>query len=200
MHNVHVSGHAYQGEQEELIKLVKPQYFIPIHGEYRHMTVHSQTAKNMGRTMGTSLKTFVLENGMVWQYSRDGEVSTVDVVPTGRRWTFAGFSGTLDDASIKERKTSARAGVVVVDCLVRNRGTNLVRTPSATLRGFLCSDDKVVEIKEEIEKNAESAFENFFESNPEGLTREQAVGGAARKTVRKHLDLKPLVIVNFLTV
>ena len=46
MQSVHVSGHAYQTEQLELIKMTKPKYFIPIHGEYRHMTVHGKTARD----------------------------------------------------------------------------------------------------------------------------------------------------------
>ena len=108
-----------------------------------------------------------MENGMVWEHTVDGEVKTDEVVRTGRRWSLAGFTGTMDDISIKERKSAARAGVVVVDCLVKSRATQLARTPAATLRGFLCDENRIIQMKDEIEHACESAFENFFEGNPE---------------------------------
>lgn len=55
-------------------------------------------------------------------------------------------------------------------------------------------------MKEEIEHQAEDAFHQWHPDNPESLTREQAVAIAARKVIRRHLDVKPLVIVNFLNV
>jgi ribonuclease J len=197
MKNVHVSGHAYQEEQLDLLKLVKPRFFIPVHGEYRHLVVHSKTATESK----IPEKAFVMENGAVWEF--DGERAKIleeFKIPTGRHWIFREFDGGMDDFTIKERRAAARAGVVVVDCLVLKRATELSRRPQASLTGFLSSEKKNKEIKEEIERLAEDAFNQWRPDNPDGLTREQAVAVAARKVVRKTLDAKPLVIVNFLNV
>src|ERR1700677_2007968 len=197
MKNVHVSVHAYQGEQIELLKLVKPRFFIPVHGEYRHLVVHSRTATESK----IPEKAFVMENGAVWEF--DGERAKIledFKIPTGRHWVFREFDGGMDDFTIKERRAAARAGVVVVDCLVLKRASELSRKPQASLTGFLSSEKKNKEMKEEIERLAEDAFTQWRADNPEGLTREQAVAVSTRKVVRRHLDAKPLVIVNFLSV
>lgn len=140
MKNVHVSGHAYQSEQLELLKLVKPRFFIPVHGEYRHLVVHGRTA----RESDIPENVFVMENGAVWEF--DGERAKVledYMIPTGRHWVFREFDGGLDDVAIKERRAAARAGVVVVDCMVLKRGTELSRRPQASLTGFLLRKKRI---------------------------------------------------------
>jgi len=195
MQNVHVSGHAYQEEQLELIKAVKPRFFIPVHGEYRHLAVHARTAEDSK----ISEKSFVMENGSVWEF--DGESAKIldAPIPTGRRWVFREFDGALEDIPIKDRKAAARAGVVVINCLVSKRGQELGQKPLAKLSGFLSDEKKTAEMKVEIERNAEDAFTQWRVDNPDGLTREQAIALAARRVTKKHLDVKPLVIVSILS-
>jgi len=196
MQNVHVSGHAYQSEQLELIKLTKPRFFIPVHGEYRHLVNHAKTATESE----IPEREFVMENGAVWEF--DGEEARIlgDKIPTGRHWVFRDFDGGLEDISIKERRAAARAGVVVVDCLVSKRAVELSRKPLVALSGFLSPEKKNEEIKEEVSLQAEDAFNQWRVDNPDGFTREQSVAIAARKVVRRHFDVKPLVIVNFLNI
>jgi mRNA degradation ribonuclease J1/J2 len=140
-----------------------------------------------------------MENGAVWEF--DGERAKIlDLaIPTGRHWIFREFDGAMDDVAIKERRAAARSGVVVVDCLVTKRGQELSQKPKVTLSGFLSTPKKNEEMKKEIEDAASDAFENYRADNPDGLTREQSVAVTAKKIVRKQLDLKPLVIVNFLS-
>jgi mRNA degradation ribonuclease J1/J2 len=156
--------------------------------------VHHRTAKESK----IPKESFIIENGQVWEF--DGEEAKVleEMIPTGRRWVFREFDGTLDDQAVRERRAAARAGVVVVDCLVKKRGAELAAQPTVTLKGFLCSEKRAVELQAEIVRLTEGAFTGWYAENPEGLTREQAVGAVARKVVKRALDLKPLVVVNFL--
>jgi len=201
--NVHVSGHAYKEEQEELLKLVSPQYFIPVHGEYRHLVIHAKTADESGylarKKKDPTKRAYVIENGQVWEI--DGsEARLAEIVPTGRHWVFFDNSGDFDDTSLKDRRAAARAGIITVDCLVENRATQLVKTPHVNLKGFLGNAKKMESLKEVIMREAEHAFVNWHPENPDGFTREQAVASAARKILRKAFDIKPLVIVNFLSI
>ena len=196
--NIHVSGHAYQSEQLELLKLVKPRYFIPIHGEYRHLVIHSQTAKDFGIPDENA---FVIENGEVWEFdSKKGARVSEQLVPSGRRWVFQESSGEMDALSIKERKISARAGIVVIECLTTSRATKLIDSPRVTLKGFLCSEEKQNSLVKSIQKVCVEFFDSWVESNSEGMTREQWMAVAARRVFKRELDIKPLIILNFLSV
>jgi ribonuclease J len=196
MQNVHVSGHAYQEEQLDLLKFVKPRYFIPVHGEYRHLSVHGRTAE----ASKIPEDVFVMENGSIWEFDGTDAKILDSVIPTGRRWVFREFDGSLEDVSIKERKAAARAGVIVISCMVTKRGQELTQTPVAQLTGFLSDEKRNHEMKAEIEKSAAFAFESWRADNPDGMTREQAIAISARKVVKKNLDLKPLVVVNLINV
>ncbi len=194
MKNIHVSGHAYKSEQLDLLNLVKPQHFIPVHGEYRHLALHAETAREFGLE---NEKVSVIENGQVWEF--DGKTSIVSPesrVKTGRHWVFRDSVGALDDVEILERRVAAKAGIVVITCRVTNRGTDLLRSPSIQLKGFLCSEKLKKQLIEDIQYQSEDAFIHWIADNTDGFTREQSIAAVARRTVRKALDVKPLVIVN----
>lgn len=196
MKNVHVSGHAYQSEQLELMKLVKPRYFIPVHGEYRHLVLHGETAKEFGIP---AENVSVIENGAIWEFDgKQARVLPEERVPTGRNWVFRDQTGAMEDAEILERKVAARGGVVVINCSVAKKATSLMKTPDTVLRGFLVGAERQALLADAVSRGAEEAFENWFPDNPESLTREQAVGLAARRVIKKALDVKPLIIVNFI--
>jgi ribonuclease J len=196
--HVHVSGHAYREEQLELLKLVKPRYFIPVHGEYRHLVMHCETAKKAKIKVENA---FILENGDVWQLDSNGEhaTKTTKEVTTGRRWYFNENSGPLDASPIKERRTAARGGVVVVECLTLVRGSKLKETPIVTLKGFFCSSEKQKDIEKSVAQNCADAFESWDPQNSDSLTREQFVAMGARRAVKRALNVKPLVIVNLIS-
>jgi len=194
--DVHVSGHAYQKEQLELLEMLKPRFFIPVHGEFRHLNLHARTARESGCV---SEETFVVENGHVWSYEPERDVATLSeayAVTTGRLWVAGDTEGSLDASEIKSRKAAARAGVINVNCLVSARGSKLAKTPHVILTGFLCKESTRAKIEKEIATACEEAFENFYADNPEGMTKEQWVASHARRAVRRYLDIKPLIIVS----
>ncbi len=198
MKPVHASGHAYQEEQTELLKMLRPKYFIPIHGEYRQLALHKKTAEDSGY-----LKRHVslIENGQVWEY--DGtEARTDKTVVTGRKWFFQGNIGDIDDERIKKRRAAAKSGVITVICPVTKSGTQLERDVQVSLTSFLGDDKLNLKLQEDIQRQCQQAFEAWTPyrnlHTAEDITREQAVAMAARRVFKKAFDQKPLVIVHFL--
>lgn len=107
---VHVSGHASQDEQKLLLSLTRPRYFLPIHGELRHLHWHAETAKSMGMDPDDI---FVVENGYVIEFDEEGG-HVGERVPGG--WVFVDGTGVGDigPAVLRDRETLSQEGFVVV--------------------------------------------------------------------------------------
>ncbi len=196
MKSVHVSGHAYQEEQVELLKYLRPQYFIPIHGEYRQMSLHSKTATNSGYV---SKQSFVMENGQVWEFDGDSaRVLDTEIVPSGRKWFFQDNTGLFDDAPVRDRRAAAKAGVVSVICLLARNGKELAKDVEVQVIGFLGKKEKLETLRLELLRQAQKAFEEWSPQNERELTHEQFVGASVRRVFKKAFGTKPLVVVQFI--
>lgn len=195
--NVHVTGHAQQEEQLELLKMIQPQYFIPVHGEYRHLVTHKKTADQSGFVKNES---HIVTNGQVWQWSPSKkEVTLGEEVISGRRWSYRGEVGSMDSEPIRDKKKASRGGVISVSCLTTSGYSSLVKKPQVELRGVLCPENRLDELKKQLSEESALAFDDWKEDNHEGLTREQWVARGARRVMRRWFDSKPLVVVSFLT-
>jgi ribonuclease J len=133
---VHVSGHARQEEMRMMINLVQPRFFIPVHGELRHLKEHVRLAQQCGVSEDRS---FVIENGMVIEADKYG-VRIVDRVPGGYVFVDGSGVGDVGKAVIKDREILARDGFVVVGLLV-DKGGKLIGEPNIVTRGFVYMRD-----------------------------------------------------------
>ena len=107
---VHVHGHASQEELKMMLSVVRPRYFVPVHGEYRHLTMHASIARSMGIPESNA---FVLEDGDVLELTRDqGEV--VDKVRAGPVFVDGHHFWSMDSTILSERIRLAREGVVTI--------------------------------------------------------------------------------------
>jgi ribonuclease J len=130
---VHVHGHGSQEELKLLISLVRPKFFVPIHGEYRHLSLHASLAQSMGIPKDN---TFVLENGDVLELGRDsGKV--VDRTHVGVIYVSGLVTGELDGAVLRDRKLLSRDGVVVVTIAIDSEGGKLAEKPRIITRGIV---------------------------------------------------------------
>jgi ribonuclease J len=134
---VHVSGHASQEEQKLLLSLTKPQYFLPIHGELRHLHRHAKTAIELGLSPEN---VFVVENGWVIEIDEEG-ASVVERVPGG--WVFVDGSGVGDigPAVLRDREALSRDGFVVVVAVVDGKRWSLLRPIELVTRGLVYIPD-----------------------------------------------------------
>ena len=130
---VHVHGHASQEELKLLLNLVKPKFFMPIHGEYRHLTLHAKLAELVGIPKDNI---FVLEDGEVlelspWAGKVTGKVTSGNVYVDG-----LGGSG-IDHVVLRDRRMLSRDGIVIVIIAINRQTGKLIGRPDIISRGFV---------------------------------------------------------------
>lgn len=159
----HVSGHASSEELKIMLNLVRPQYFAPIHGEYRHLVRHSQLAQDVGVP---NRNVFVMTNGDVLTFQKSGRPHTRDRVNTGAVVIDGNAVGELKSRVMKERRDLAEGGIVVVSMALTQDGT-LLAPISVGSRGFFAQDERH-DILKEIRTALESALNEFVKRRKNG--------------------------------
>jgi ribonuclease J len=130
--DVHVHGHAAQEELKMLLRLVNPRFFVPIHGEYRHMTKHALLAQAMGIPQEN---TFVLEDGDILELDRKGG-KVVDRVAADHVYV-DGLAVGVNQVVLRDRRRLASDGIIVVILTVDKHSGQLVGEPDVVARGFM---------------------------------------------------------------
>ncbi len=159
---VHASGHAHQEELKLMLNLTKPKYFIPIHGEYRHLVVHARIAEKLGMDKDN---VFVAEDGRVICFDKDG-ARLNEKVHTGRILVDGKGIGDVGRSVLKERRELSEGGLVVVTMIIDEETGVVLYGPELISKGFVFDsatgylvDDAqcvILEIVEEIEPGLDS--------------------------------------------
>ncbi len=134
--DVHVHGHASQEELKLLINLVKPKFFVPIHGEYRHLCLHAGLASSLGIP---ERNIFVLENGDVLELD-DEKGKVVHSMPSENVYVDGLVMGDSAGLVLRDRKLLSRDGIVIVVVALDKRDSTLIGRPDIISRGFI--DDR----------------------------------------------------------
>lgn len=134
---VHVSGHASQEEQKLMLNLVRPRYFMPIHGELRQLKRHAVLARQVGIPED---KIFVAENGQVVEM-QDGKVSLGERIPGGYVFVEGGAVGDMDRGLLKEREQLSRSGILLVNLGIDKYSNRLLEDPEILTRGFVSAEE-----------------------------------------------------------
>ncbi len=176
---VHVSGHAYQEELEQLIKIVHPRYFVPIHGEYRQLVQHKELAIKQGVL---EEHTFILENGMPLTLEPNNiyQGNRLDIQPI---FIDGKNAGDVDACILKERQLLSEYGFIVVYFSKNIQKGVLIQKPSLISQGFIAEKNfydiletaKQIAIEiisadllidnQSLEKKICSSLQNFFRSS-----------------------------------
>jgi ribonuclease J len=130
--DIHSSGHAYKEELKLLINLVKPKYFIPIHGEYRHLTKHAQLAVETGIPRENIR---LIENGITLCF-QEGSASIGDRVQTGRVLVDGKGVGDVGELVLRDRRKLSGDGVVIALLVVDEQTGDVIYGPDIMTRGF----------------------------------------------------------------
>jgi ribonuclease J len=130
---IHVSGHAFQEELKLMINLTRPKYFIPIHGEYRHLYLHSRLAQQMGIP---SERVLLAENGQIIEFDAAGG-RVKESVLTGRVLIDGKGVGDVGRSVLKERRLLSEEGLVVVNLAFDEETGTVVYGPEIVSRGFV---------------------------------------------------------------
>jgi ribonuclease J len=134
---VHVSGHASQEEQKLMINLVRPKYFMPMHGELRQLRRHAALAEEIGIPKD---KIIIAENGQIIELE-DGELNLGERIPGGYVIVEGSSIGDADPDVMKEREQLARSGIFVVNLSIDKHSNRLLDDPEIITRGFVSSED-----------------------------------------------------------
>jgi ribonuclease J len=191
--HVHESGHARQGELATLLSIAKPDSFVPVHGEYRHLLRHSRLAIEMGVTPSHVL---VCEDGDAVALSDDGIDYDGEV---SANYVFVdGIAGDVGLGVLRDRRVLAEEGVVVAVVTMDRRTGELVGHPEVVSRGFL--DDSgheglASEARAAIEKAVEVAVGEGMR-DPDALRRvvRRAIGRLVNERTRRRPMIVPVVV------
>jgi ribonuclease J len=154
--DIHVSGHAFREELKLMIKLTQPQYFLPVHGEYRHLILHSRLAKEVGIPEENIL---LADNGQIVEFDKNGG-RVNGRVPTGRVLVDGKGVGDVGRSVLRERRALSEEGMVAVTMAFDEETGVVVYGPEIVSRGFVFETESghlledaqcvVLEIVEEI--------------------------------------------------
>ncbi|MFZ0638806.1 MAG: ribonuclease J [Candidatus Acidiferrales bacterium] len=134
---IHVSGHASQEEMKLLLNLVRPKYFVPIHGEYRQLFQHAALARQVGSVSGEIL---MVESGQPIEFTAEGAFRR-EPVAVGRVCVDSGSLEEIEDVVIRDRRHLAEDGVVVPIIAINKHSGRMEISPEIVTRGFLPMDD-----------------------------------------------------------
>ena len=152
---IHVSGHACQEEQKLILALVKPKYFIPVHGEYRQLMAHEETAKKMGIP---EENIFIMKNGRVLELN-ENEAKLTTSVPSGKILVDGLGVGDVGNIVLRDRQHLSQDGLIIIVMTMDSASGEIVSGPDVISRGFVyvresenLMDDVKKVIREEVRK------------------------------------------------
>ena len=133
LEHVHVSGHACQEEQKLIFALTKPKYFVPVHGEYKHLMAHSETAKLMGVKQENI---FMMTNGRILELNQTSAKLT-GTVPNGKILVDGLGVGDVGNIVLRDRQHLSQEGLIIIVLSMDKASGEVVAGPDVISRGFV---------------------------------------------------------------
>lgn len=185
--HVHVSGHAAQDELSELVKLIRPSVFVPIHGELRMLAAHARLVES---ALQGDVRVHVIENGEVLRVS-EAESRVVDRLAIPKRCIGAGLSGDLSDDLLGERHRLSTSGFVSPIVFVSASNGKWARPCELVTRGFL--EGRVAEsIVAEIRDTVNATVRKWAtDTSPKGLSA--TIETDVTRLLKRRFQLRPVV-------
>ena len=180
--DIHVSGHACQEEQKLMISLVKPKYFIPVHGEYRQLIAHSETAKKVGVNPENI---FIMTNGRILELN-EYEAKLTGTVPVGRIMVDGLGVGDVGNVVLRDRQRLSQDGLIIIVLTMDSQTGTVVAGPDVLSRGFVYVRDSE-NLMEEIKKLLRAEIVKFEEKH---ITDWATIKGLLREELRDYIYKK----------
>jgi len=177
---VHVSGHGSAEELKLMLNLVRPKYFVPIHGEYRQLYRHLELAKELAAVTEES---FLLESGDVLEFDERGARRN-GRVPVGRVCIDVGTLDEVEEVILKERRHISEDGIVIPILAINEHTGQLETRPEIVSRGFVPLD----EARELVESAREVILKTIEKSNLEEVSDWGVIKEKIRTALRRHFD------------
>jgi ribonuclease J len=176
---VHVSGHASQEELKLMLNLIRPKFFIPVHGEYRHLIHHAQLAKQVGIP---EENIFIAENGRILEFTQDsgrmaGKVTAGKVLVDGLG------VGDVGNIVLRDRKQLSQDGILIVVVTIDKETAEVVAGPDIISRGFVY----VRESEELMEQARDKVKQALKKCQDEDISEWSTIKSQVRDTLGKYL-------------
>jgi len=188
---IHVSGHASQEEMKILLQLVRPKYFVPLHGEYRQLFRQAALAEQLGAVSG---EIFLIESGQPIEFTADGGAYRREPVTAGRVLVDSGSLEEIEEVVIRDRRHLSVDGVVVPIIAIDKHTGRMETSPEIVTRGFLPSDDG----QEILAKARDVILRTIEQSTPEEKTDWTVIKEKIRMDLKRYLNKqtskRPLII------
>lgn len=164
LEDIHVSGHACQEEQKLIFSLVKPKFFIPVHGEFRQLKAHAETAKKMGIP---AENIFMMENGRVLEMN-EKEAKLTTSVPSGKILVDGLGVGDVGNIVLRDRQHLSQDGLIIIVMTMDSGSGEIVSGPDVISRGFVyvresenLMDDVKRQIRDEVKRFEERGITDW---------------------------------------
>ncbi len=177
--DVHVSGHACAEELKLILALTKPRYFIPVHGEHRHLVFHKQLAEKIGIE---EEDIFILSNGSVLEFDVNG-ARVSGTVPSGKILVDGLGVGDVGNIVLRDRKLLAQDGLIIVVASIDSKTGQVISGPDVISRGFVY----VREAEDIIDHVREVARESLERCNKNGNSDWSTVKSTVKNNISKYI-------------
>jgi ribonuclease J len=181
---VHVSGHASSEEMKLLLNLVRPKFFVPVHGELHQLKRHATLAMQVGIPAENIL---VVENGQTIELA-GGKLTPGERMPGGYIFVEGDSVGEVDLDVMREREQLARAGIVLITISLDKYSNRLLKDPEVITRGFISPED-ADSLLPLVQKKVNALV------NGGGLDDEKIITDAVRSMLRDQTGRRPMVFV-----
>ncbi len=187
--DVHATGHAQADELKTYLSIARPQWFVPVHGEYRHLMAHARLGEAMGVARDHIL---VCEDGDVIEITDDG-VALAGRVPAGYLYV-DGIVGDVGNAVLRDRKALAEEGVVVVVATVDLQTGKVLTGPEIITRGWVYAPEADDLLDEACDRVAEAVEASLAEGVRDVDALEQVVRRTTGKFVNERTKRRPMIV------
>lgn len=188
---VHVSGHASKEELKLLLNLIKPRYFVPIHGEYRHLIYHAKLAEKVGIP---EENIFILENGEVLEIDETGIARKNGRVNAGRIFIDGKLMGDVESMVLRDRMRLAHDGIVIVLLAVEKATGRIITGPEIISRGFIFEEssyDVISNVRDVVTGTIQSMEHDLLSDTTLLQTK---IRDTLKKYLRDRMGRRPLIM------
>jgi ribonuclease J len=187
---IHVSGHASQEELKTMLQLTRPRYFVPIHGEYRHLVKHQKLAQDVGVPQDHC---FILEDGDVLEITATS-AKKVQPIQAGRVFVDGKGVGDVGDVVIRDRRHLSEDGMVLAVMAIHQQSGEIVAGPDLISRGFMRDEEgeEVLGQARKVVLDILASLNRETRTDPAELQEE--VRKALRRYFRKRFERHPVVL------
>lgn len=185
---IHASGHAYREELQLMLQTVKPKYFIPVHGEYRHLVKHARLATENGVAPERAI---VIENGQPITLLPDGGIRLEEHIPVDSIYVDGKGVGDVGHTVLKERHLLGGGGLVVAVMVIEEENWEILLGPDVQSKGFVFEQQY-----SHLLEDAKCIILDIFENIPPGEDEKlrERIRSSLRRFFRKVLERDPVVL------